>query len=88
MDTRKRAKTHYQMAGIAVEHCGIKYCKSGLKGTVPTHEVIGDGCWRTLICTRCAEILDLKPEAYLPTGSAAEKANKKLKKVYKEKLNG
>jgi hypothetical protein len=67
--------------------CEFVECKSGLDGTVAVNEIIGDGSWRTLICTRCAEIAGLKSGADIPGGDA-DNINSKLRAAYaKEKWN-
>jgi hypothetical protein len=62
--------------------CAFKECKSGLDGTVDVNEIIGDGSWRTLICTRCAEITGLKSGDDIPFDAAM--VNRKLHAAYTE----
>lgn len=54
------------------EPCQIRWCKSGLPGTVSVSENIGDGLWRLSICQQCADIIGMKDNDVLPTADTVE----------------
>ncbi|MGO9372711.1 MAG: ASCH domain-containing protein [Syntrophobacteraceae bacterium] len=60
--------------------CEFKECGSGLPGSIGVGENIGDGCWLTYICRKCAHIVGLKPGDDIPAD--AEAVNSKLRMAY------
>ena len=58
------------------EKCLIRWCKSGLDGTVPVNENIGDQSYRTEICINCATALGIKEGDDLPDANVVERTLK------------
>jgi len=55
------------------EKCLIKWCRSGLQGTVGVNENIGDQSYRTMICTNCAVALGLEENGDLPDATVVQR---------------